>query len=80
MLLLRYPTLATESTNACSAVNPRVAHKLSIQPPEPFLVYQYLAEIARAYNVDWCPDTDPCMYTWWGTWGAVGEIGEGREG
>jgi len=34
-------------------VNARVVHKLSVQTPENYLVFQYLNEIAKTYNLEW---------------------------
>jgi hypothetical protein len=34
----------------------QVARKLTIATPSPELVAAYLAEIAKAYNVDWSPE------------------------
>eukprot|EP01118_Nematostelium_gracile_P004619 TRINITY_DN1543_c0_g1_i2.p1 TRINITY_DN1543_c0_g1~~TRINITY_DN1543_c0_g1_i2.p1 ORF type:complete len:444 (+),score=74.63 TRINITY_DN1543_c0_g1_i2:32-1333(+) len=46
--------LAMEAVhNKDNCVNARIVHKLSIQTPENYLVYQYLAEIAKAHNLDW---------------------------
>jgi len=42
------------NTDGC--VNERVIHKLSVQPPNAFLVHNYLKEIARQYGVDWTPE------------------------
>jgi len=39
--------------NKDNCVNARVVHKLSIQTPENYLVFQYLNEIAKAFNLDW---------------------------
>jgi len=45
-------------TNADGVVNDRVITKLSIQPPNSFLVLSYMREIAKAYNVDWSPSME----------------------
>jgi len=45
--------------NKDNCVNARVVHKLSIQTPENYLVFQYLNEIAKAYNLDWKADFAP---------------------
>jgi vacuolar protein sorting-associated protein IST1 len=37
--------------NKENLVNPRLVHKLTIQTPDPFLVEQYLKEIAKMYNI-----------------------------
>jgi len=39
--------------NKENCVNARVVHKLSIQTPENYLVFQYLNEIAKSFNLDW---------------------------
>lgn len=44
--------------NVDGCVNERLINKLSIQPPNAFLVLNYMKEIARQYEVDWAPD-DP---------------------
>ncbi|ORX90207.1 DUF292-domain-containing protein [Basidiobolus meristosporus CBS 931.73] len=44
--------------NRDNTVNPRIIHKLQVHTPEPFLVNQYLLDIAKAYNVDWKPDNE----------------------
>ena len=38
---------------SAEVVNPRIIQKLKAETPDPFLVTQYLKEIAGAYNVDW---------------------------
>jgi len=45
--------------NKDNCVNARVVHKLSIQTPENYLVFQYLNEIAKAYNLDLKADFAP---------------------
>ncbi|GAM23720.1 hypothetical protein SAMD00019534_068950 [Acytostelium subglobosum LB1] len=40
-------------------VNPKIVYKLSYVTPEPFLVFQYLNEIAYEGKVDWCVDPIP---------------------
>lgn len=42
--------------NKDNIVNARVVHKLSVQTPENYLVFQYLNEIAKSYNIDWKAD------------------------
>jgi len=42
-----------------NCVNARVVHKLSIQTPENYLVFQYLNEIAKAYGLDWKAEFTP---------------------
>jgi len=42
---------AVHNTDNC--VNARIVHKLSIQTPENYLVFQYLNEIAKMYNLAW---------------------------
>jgi hypothetical protein len=37
----------------------QVIHKLSIQTPENYLVFQYLNEIAKYYSLDWHADFAP---------------------
>jgi hypothetical protein len=49
----------------------QVARKLTITTPSPELVAAYLAEIAKAYNVDWSPAPLD---------GAVGDLHEARVG
>ncbi|KAK9766496.1 Vacuolar protein sorting-associated protein ist1 [Basidiobolus ranarum] len=44
--------------NRDNTVNPRIIHKLQVHTPEPFLVNQYLSDIAKAYNVNWKPDDE----------------------
>lgn len=39
--------------NKDNCANTRVVHKLSVQTPENYLVFQYLNEIAKAYNLEW---------------------------
>jgi vacuolar protein sorting-associated protein IST1 len=41
--------------NIDGVVNERVIHKLSVQPPNAFLVLNYLKEIATQYHVNWKP-------------------------
>lgn len=41
--------------NVDAVVNERIIHKLSIQPPNAFLVVNYLKEIAKQYGVNWVP-------------------------
>lgn len=43
--------------NADGVVNERIIHKLSIQPPNAFLVLNYLKEIAAQYHVNWTATT-----------------------
>ena len=43
--------------NKNDVVNPRIIQKLKGNTPDPFLVTQYLKEIASAYNVAWDADT-----------------------
>ncbi|KAK9721394.1 Vacuolar protein sorting-associated protein ist1 [Basidiobolus ranarum] len=50
--------VVTALDNRDSTVNPRIIHKLQVHTPEPFLVNQYLLDIAKAYNVDWKPDDE----------------------
>jgi len=45
--------------NHDNCVNARVVHKLSIQTPENYLVFQYLNEIAKAYGLDWKAEFAP---------------------
>lgn len=45
---------AERNVDAC--VNERIIHKLSVQPPNAFLVVNYLKEIAKQYGVDWEPE------------------------
>jgi vacuolar protein sorting-associated protein IST1 len=45
--------------NKDNIVNARVVHKLSVQTPENYLVFQYLNEIAKSYNLDWKADFVP---------------------
>ncbi|EFA75225.1 IST1-like protein [Heterostelium album PN500] len=47
-------------------VNPKIVHKLSYATPEPFLVFQYLNDIACQFKVDWSvepilPPQQPAM-------------------
>lgn len=42
--------------NKDNCVNARIVHKLSVQTPENYLVFQYLNEIAKSYNLDWQAD------------------------
>eukprot|EP01114_Cavostelium_apophysatum_P002807 TRINITY_DN1250_c0_g1_i1.p1 TRINITY_DN1250_c0_g1~~TRINITY_DN1250_c0_g1_i1.p1 ORF type:complete len:431 (+),score=92.36 TRINITY_DN1250_c0_g1_i1:99-1391(+) len=46
-------------TNKDNCVNARVVHKLSVQTPENYLVFQYLNEIARAFNLEWKAEFEP---------------------
>jgi hypothetical protein len=39
--------------NKDNCVNARVIHKLAIQTPENYLVFQYLNEIAKSHNLEW---------------------------
>ena len=41
---------------AMYCVNERVLHKLSCEPPNAFLVMQYMKEIAKQYAVAWDPN------------------------
>lgn len=45
------------SENKFHQVNSRVIQKLSIYAPDPFLVEQYLKEIAKFYEIPWTFDT-----------------------
>lgn len=45
---------AMRNHNGC--VNERILHKLSAQPPNAFLVLNYMKELANEYAVDWQPD------------------------
>jgi len=45
---------ASQNKNNC--VNERVIHKLSAQPPNAFLVYNYMKELAEEHGIDWVPD------------------------
>mmetsp|Transcript_13739 Transcript_13739/g.26620 ORF Transcript_13739/g.26620 Transcript_13739/m.26620 type:complete len:403 (-) Transcript_13739:189-1397(-) len=45
---------ADRNHNGC--VNERVVAKLSAQPPNAFLVLNYMKELAEEYDVDWQPD------------------------
>lgn len=46
-------------SNADGIVNERIVHKLGVQPPNAFLVLQYMREIAKSNGIDWQPaDTD----------------------
>lgn len=49
---------AAAMENRNEVVNPRVIQKLKIQTPDPFLVNQYLKEIAKTYNVKWDGDVE----------------------
>eukprot|EP01091_Cochliopodium_minus_P012395 TRINITY_DN3741_c0_g1_i1.p1 TRINITY_DN3741_c0_g1~~TRINITY_DN3741_c0_g1_i1.p1 ORF type:complete len:344 (-),score=96.54 TRINITY_DN3741_c0_g1_i1:611-1642(-) len=40
--------------NRGNCVNPKIVHKLSACTPENYLVFDYLGNIAKKYNVDWC--------------------------
>ncbi|GAA5815231.1 hypothetical protein MFLAVUS_008737 [Mucor flavus] len=42
--------------NEDERVNPRIAMKLQVNAPDPFLVERYLEEIARAYDIRWRSD------------------------
>eukprot|EP01119_Soliformovum_irregulare_P003565 TRINITY_DN1424_c0_g1_i2.p1 TRINITY_DN1424_c0_g1~~TRINITY_DN1424_c0_g1_i2.p1 ORF type:complete len:401 (+),score=96.65 TRINITY_DN1424_c0_g1_i2:174-1376(+) len=57
-LIAKYgPDLATcAAHNHDGCVNSRVVHKLSLNTPEPSLVFQYLNEIAKQHDIDWCAD------------------------
>eukprot|EP00163_Fabomonas_tropica_P006386 TRINITY_DN15952_c0_g2_i1.p1 TRINITY_DN15952_c0_g2~~TRINITY_DN15952_c0_g2_i1.p1 ORF type:complete len:425 (+),score=76.45 TRINITY_DN15952_c0_g2_i1:83-1357(+) len=44
---------ATANLDGC--VNPRLVHRLSVQPPDSSLVLTYLIEIARCHDVQWEP-------------------------
>jgi len=46
-------------TNKEGCVNSRVIHKLSVQTPENYLVFQYLKEIAKSNNLEWKADFEP---------------------
>ena len=46
-------------SNNNNNVNARIVHKLAIQSPENYLVYQYLNEIAKLHNLDWKVDYMP---------------------
>jgi vacuolar protein sorting-associated protein IST1 len=37
----------------------QIVHKLSIQTPENYLVFQYLNEIAKMYNLEWKAEYTP---------------------
>lgn len=39
--------------NKDNCVNARVVHKLAVQTPENYMVYNYLNEIAKGHGVDW---------------------------
>jgi vacuolar protein sorting-associated protein IST1 len=45
--------------NHDGCVNERVLHKLSVQPPNAYLVVNYMSEIAKQYSVDWTPSVEP---------------------
>ncbi|ETW03863.1 hypothetical protein H310_05213 [Aphanomyces invadans] len=47
---------AAAMRNVDGCVNERVIHKLSVQPPNAYLVINYLKEIAKQHNVAWVPD------------------------
>ncbi|OQS06784.1 hypothetical protein THRCLA_01211 [Thraustotheca clavata] len=42
--------------NVDGCVNERVIHKLSVQPPNAYLVINYMKEIAKQHNINWVPD------------------------
>jgi len=42
-------------TNVEALINPRLSKKLSIEPPSASLVFKYLEEIAKEYNINWEP-------------------------
>lgn len=42
--------------NKDNCVNARVIHKLAVQTPENYMVYNYLNEVAKSYGVDWQSD------------------------
>lgn len=46
-------------SNKENCVNPRVVHKLSIQTPENYIVFQYLNEIAKSFGLEWKHDLVP---------------------
>eukprot|EP01117_Protostelium_nocturnum_P010337 TRINITY_DN3716_c0_g1_i4.p1 TRINITY_DN3716_c0_g1~~TRINITY_DN3716_c0_g1_i4.p1 ORF type:complete len:376 (+),score=99.45 TRINITY_DN3716_c0_g1_i4:214-1341(+) len=48
-------------SNKDNCVNSRIVHKLSVQAPENYLVYQYLNEIAKSHNLDWKAEIHPPM-------------------
>jgi len=50
---------AMNNHNGC--VNERIVHKLSAQPPNAFLVLNYMKELAAEYNIDWQPDETTAM-------------------
>jgi len=58
MLIIKFgrelATCAVHNKDNC--VNARIVHKLSIQTPENYLVFQYLNEIAKSYNLEWKAD------------------------
>lgn len=47
--------------NHDGCVNERILHKLSVQPPNAYLVLNYMSEIAKQFNVDWKPSDDPSI-------------------
>jgi len=54
-LLLKYGRefVMEATSNRDNCVNARVVHKLSVQMPETYVVFQYLNEIAKYYDVNW---------------------------
>lgn len=47
---------AAADRNVDGCVNERVIHRLSVQPPNAYLVVNYMKEIAKQHNVNWTPD------------------------
>jgi vacuolar protein sorting-associated protein IST1 len=45
--------------NHDGCVNERVLHKLSVQPPNAYLVVNYMSEIAKQFSVEWEPAVEP---------------------
>eukprot|EP01136_Pigoraptor_vietnamica_P033330 Opistho-1_new@96088 len=41
--------------NKSNQVSPRITAKFNMHQPDPYLVTQYLIEIAKSHNVDWTP-------------------------
>ena len=44
--------------NRGNCVNPKIIHKLSVCAPENYLVFEYLGNIAKKYNVEWSQPYD----------------------
>ena len=60
MFSLKYGKEFAESAlmNENQVVNDRIVHKLGINPPNSFLVLQYMKEIASTHDVEWEPAED----------------------